>query len=740
MTMSRFIVRNIGSAQQADLNNFRLRIDGSEVAVTQAMDANGYVYFSFSPVTLKAGTRTFSVLADIVGGTSRTFQFQVRNRADVNFTDTQYNTSVSAANTFPFGSSNAVTISVGNLVIQRATDSPSGNVTDGSSNVSFAKYTATAYGEAQKIENLLVGYTPGVANIGSLRNGRILINGVQYGSTATLASTTAGGTQYTLNYTVQPGTTITIEIRADMFDNDAQGNSLVNGSTVTAAILGGTTNVQRLVSLGYDSVPSIAISGNAISNVTGSVTFSKNNTYSTQTAPLPQTNYKIASFNLVGSSAEDVNINSIMVGSNGATASTTMTALYNVKVLVNGTLFGSQVGSVGITGTTTVATSTFSGNYNLPKNTTVAVEVFADMAAPSGSYAADSISTTAIITGTAVDSSTSINSGAVGQTVNFGASTITAAQDPSTPVAAITAGNQTKTAAAFKWTTTNDQFTISEVVVSIATNTTVSNVMLKDGSTVLATQPGQASTTFSNLSVVVPANSTKILTVELQLGEVGYGAGTSGDNAKVNLHSYKSAPSSSGAISGTTSGTSVAGNALFVYKAIPTITNVTLPTSVLQPGGTNTLAKFTISSGGTGTIGWTKLQFTYSTSSGVSNLSATTLWDADTNTQIAASTSVDHANKTIYFGTTAEQQISGAKTYVLKATVTGGSTSGDYVATSLAQPSGFATPATAVVATATTASFVWSDLSAQSHGLGTSDWNNGYLVKNLPTDSQTLVK
>ena len=38
------------------------------------------------------------------------------------------------------------------------------------------------------------------------------------------------------------------------------------------------------------------------------------------------------------------------------------------------------------------------------------------------------------------------------------------------------------------------------------------------------------------------------------------------------------------------------------------------------------------------------------------------------------------------------------------------------------------------------ASFVWSDASASGHSFLTADWTNGYLVKNLPTDTQNLVK
>jgi hypothetical protein len=160
-----------------------------------------------------------------------------------------------------------------------------------------------------------------------------------------------------------------------------------------------------------------------------------------------------------------------------------------------------------------------------------------------------------------------------------------------------------------------------------------------------------------------------------------------------------------------------------------------LPTGALV-NGTNTLAKFSISSGGTGTIGWHKLIFTYATSAGVT-LASPTLWDADTNTQITGTAAIDGSATTISFYSTAEQQISGAKNYVLKATL-GGAATDDYFNTSIAQPSSFASPTSASTATSTSASFVWSDLSAQSHALSTNDWNNDFLVKNLPTDSQAL--
>ena len=70
-------------------------------------------------------------------------------------------------------------------------------------------------------------------------------------------------------------------------------------------------------------------------------------------------------------------------------------------------------------------------------------------------------------------------------------------------------------------------------------------------------------------------------------------------------------------------------------------------------------------------------------------------------------------------------------------------TAGGYVvgSTVLALESDLALVLTAAsTAVLNAASFVWSDVSAVSHSFITTDWTNGYLVKNLATDTQNLLK
>jgi hypothetical protein len=754
VTMSRLSLRQIGSVNTSDISNFRLMVDGTQLAQVQNMTSDGYVNFAFSPVTLKNGSRTVSVLADIIGGSSRTFQFSIRNKADVQFTDTNYGVNLSATyktGVFPVAESTN-DINGGSLVIQKATDSPSADLTTDASDAVLARYTVTAYGEPMKIETINAAATSSVA-ITALRNGRVLVNGAQYGSTAALIDCTActaadAYTQYTLNYTVTPGTPVTVELRADM--HDTGGQSLAT-KTVAGYIMKGSANVQKMTSLGYAGYPAAAVAGNTISVVTGSMSLAKSGNYAGQTTPLPQTNYKLGSFNLVGSSAEDITINSIGVNYSvvaGGASSTNLnySALTSVKVMVAGNMFGTIKSTLGS------ATSTFSGSYALKQNTTVPVEVYADIGQGSVSNAnVDWLKTIMDVSGTTVKSSASVTASAAGQTITYGTGSLTITKDSSSPSAAIVSDLQTKTGAVFKFKAESGSYTIKEVTVNFPAGapTSVNNVILKDGTTVLGTMPGGiASVTFSGLSVPVDSNTTKLLTVDLELGTIGLGAGTSNEDLTVRLSSVKYTNSSGTLTPDTTSVPT--GNAMYSFAAIPTITNVSLPDGTLA-AGTKTLAKFTLSSSGTGTIAWNKLIFSVSESLHAT-INGLQLVDANTGTAVTGTfaSSTDFGNAaggsgqsgTVTFtvtGNGGQEEITD-KTYALKATVGGANVAGDFITVSIAAGQ----TAHQVTATSTgiaqTETFAWSDESASNHATTTSDWFGDFLVKNIPTDAQTLSK
>ena len=711
--LARIAFREIGSVNYSDINNFRLYVDGTLVGDAVAeLDSTGYITFApATPYTLTTGSRVVKVMADVVGGSSRTFTFSLRNVADIDLVDSSYGVNLRptvATATFTAITCGVQTISSGSITVQKSSNSPSGNVVLNNSDAILAEYTMTAYGESVKVETLTAGftYTDGgtVVNAAStLRNGRLLIDGVQVGSTTTLAP---AGTAYTTNFTIEPGAPVVLEIRADIYDNDST-SALDAGDTIVPTLILGTNNGQGKTSSTLVGVPTANQSGNTLTVASGSMSLSKYSAYANQTVVIPQTAYKLGDFVLTGDSSEDINVNTIQVDFTPGDQ-WTVARLTDVYLEYDGN-------TTSIKPTVNASGNTWSISYTLLENSTIHVEVYGNVSTFTVAAADDTMVSSVLVSGTTASSAQTVstNSGAVlaGQTMTAGVGTIVSAVDPSTPAALITVGNTTKDAADFKFTTTNDYYDLTEVVVTVSSDaaSTIQNVILKDGSTTLKTVPlNGLSATFSGLSVRVDANDYKSLTVALELGSIGSSAGTSGANDQVVLDSFK-ANNSQGVE--TSNGTNRTANVIYVYKSIPTIVNVSLPSSILA-GGTNTLSKFSVVADGI--VGWKKIVFTtrgtiggltvgsddtaaavdgiYGINVGVAvadtkSIDNVKLYDYDTNTEITGTTTYldSSALYTVSFVATTEQEISGTKTYVLKGNVLVAPATSDSVQTNITQ-------------------------------------------------------
>lgn len=685
---TRLALRQINSIDKADIKNFKLLVDGEQVGSTvDALDAGNYVTFSGFTKTLSTGTRNVKVIADVIGGSSRYIQMSLRNKADLDVVDSQYNKNIAATGTFA-ATTGTVQVNTGTMTVVKATDSPSGNITDGASDQVFGKFTFTAYGEAIKVETLLVDFTHvtsgDVAETSTLRNGRILVNGSQVGSTTTL-DPAGTGISFTTNFIVNPGTPATVEVRADVYDNDGT-NAVSSGDKITATLSAGTANAQKQVSLGTYNVPTANTNANQLIVATGSMTLAKQSTYANRTVVLPQTAYKIGAWNLIGGSTEAINIYTFSVDIDETTGATFNEADLNNLYIK----YGSNTST--IKSTAIADNNDWSISYPLQKNEVLPIELYADISATATD--GDAFKTDLTVTGRGVSSGATVSEADKdGQTITAGSASISAVWSEPSPVPSVLVDDSgTVTAANYKWTTVNDSYVLTEVVITLAGSTSVQNVILKDGASVLGTLPPNASNavTFANLNVSIPANTEKVLTVDLQMNTIGYGAGTSDEAITATLTSYKSRPVSSGVVTQSTPG--IAATAMYAYKAVPSVTQVALPSGVLSTG-TKTLAKFTISSGGTGTIGWRKLLFTVTKNiGGVDTITSPALWDADSNEQITGTGFVtnlgdDQTSGSITFLATSEQQISGAKTYELRAVVSGTPTAGNSINTSIANPS-----------------------------------------------------
>ncbi len=732
VNFTRLALREIGSINMGDISNFKLMVDGTQVSQAQSLDSNSYVTFAISPAkSLSTGSHTVQVTADVTGGASRTFAMSLQNQADAGLIDTAYNVGVGITSSGgTFGTQTAATFTVNSIsnsiVLQKSSDSPSGNVSYNGIDVPLGRWTVTSYGEAMKIQQLTVGFTysstTGSYAATTLRNGRLLFSGAQYGSTQTVAQT---GTQFTPNFIVPANSPVTIEFRADVYST--AGNQYLNADTIQPFLKASTQNAQGQTSMNMTNLPDTNNSLAGIVTVTtGSLNVSKNGTFVNQTTAAPQDNYKIASFYVDGSSVEDININTITLGFGSSTAAS---SLNNVKVYWNGQAESNVKATVSATG------NVWSVSHTLGMNASIPVDVYANL----NSAATGTITTTMDISGTTVNSGqTASKSNTAGQTITVGNGSFAYAVDASTPVAAlVTASQQGVPTAAFKFTATNDTYKITDLTFTVAGTSVGTQLYVYNGSTLVAQKGvGSGTVSWSGLNIPVVPGTPVVLTTKVDVGAVGTSAGTSGSSLLTTLTGGKY-QSSNGTITNITG--SNAGNNEYVLKAIPTVTASTLPNSVLA-AGVQTLYKYTVTAG-SNPIAWYSTTFKVSTSTGV-GLDTFGLFDNDTNQQVASCSPTYAAGLVTVVCTSTEiggqSQVSSSKTYYMQGTVSGSITTGSSIGTSIQKSAGsFGTAATS---TAASGSFVWSDMSADNHSTTTADWFGDYLVKNIPTGTLNMTK
>ncbi|MBI2003297.1 MAG: hypothetical protein HYS76_01825, partial [Candidatus Wildermuthbacteria bacterium] len=332
----------------------------------------------------------------------------------------------------------------------------------------------------------------------------------------------------------------TLEVKADVFDSDGTNNLDAN-DTIQVELRGGDINNAfgqisgaTLDVLASDPTANSAstAAGNTLTVSTGGLTLSKYTAYPNTTFVAPQTKAKIAHFTLSANTTETVNLNTISIDLDGkADAFDASDDLANLYVV-----YGEKTTTVKSTVADT--SNSWSIDYAMTPGKTIDLVVYADIASSStnGDATADTIRADVTITGTSAVSGAAANATEQqGQTITSGSGSFTAAVDGGTPLTYVVSGStatdiaagapKTITAATFKFTAVNDAFSINEVKVKVGSDVSgaLLNAVLKDGSTVLGTKPfdltSQTTAHFTGLNVAVPANTTKVLTVELQLNQ-----------------------------------------------------------------------------------------------------------------------------------------------------------------------------------------------------------------------------
>jgi hypothetical protein len=757
--------RVIGSVVVGDLQNFRLYIDGVMAgSAVSSTDANGYVVFdlSGSPVKMETGGRVLKVVANVVGGSSKNFTMSLRQAPDLFTVDSQYSQPVkaTASGNFPV-SAGLQTITSGTLTINKATDSPAGDIVKGASGVVLGKFEFKANGEKMKVENLRASFTSSnggtttASNVGQLRNGAIFADGVQIGSTQSLNedSWTTAYTEFSLGSSliIEPGKPRMIEVRADMYDADGTDNVTAN-DTLTVNIAAGSSNVQQLTSLGY--ISNSAKSANQLTVKTGSLTASKYSGYANQSVVSPSNGVKVGHFTLAQSSSEDINVNTINFDQDNSSGTFTGADLTDMYIKIwNDT--GSLIYTSPVKATISdSASNSYSVNFSLPKNKTYQVEAWANVA--SGITAADSMNLEMDATGVTTGSSTSSSTSAVdGQTITARAGSLTVSNG-SLSVAALRNGGTTANAYQFTIQPSYDDFTLDEVYVDLSSTVAsstgaVATLWLKEGSTIIGSatvNPSTGSASFTGLSRLMrQSDGTKTFNIDVQFANVGVGSNDTYGTVVARLDGLKYRDSA-GSITTTTglSTTTYTGNDNRVVKAYPSFSNVALDASPLA-AGENVLFRTAVTGNG-GNVALKTLVFAVTTTSGPTFSASEATWklfvdgtDVSSLATITSASAVDLTVAGAHTGYVAftfnnEYVISSAKTLELRGFLSAIGSNYQAVSVQIANPktSASAPDDASTVAgslSSTSASVVWSDMSAVGHSTSTDDWFNDYLLKTI---------
>jgi hypothetical protein len=261
-----------------------------------------------------------------------------------------------------------------------------------------------------------------------------------------------------------------------------------------------------------------------------------------------------------------------------------------------------------------------------------------------------------------------------------------------------------------------------------------------------------ATATFAGLNFAVPKNDSADIDVYVTIPKIDDGAHTGAAisavidyNEGFKATDSAGSPTTSVGSADLNSAASSGYGTVYVKKSVPTLTRL----ATGYTSGDDTVAagaglyRFTIAADSNGAIEWRKISFAVATSG--ASFTNFTLYDVTGSATAVNSSAVAAVNTSgnvvIYVDTVNSNTVhsvsssGGAKTYELRAAaVTGWGDAGDSVTVS------FTEDTSAVVAQSSAAlsdNMIWSDRASTSHTTITSDWTNGYLVKDVTNDTRT---
>ena len=813
-----------GSAAASDLANVVVSDGTTKYATTVSSDGKYYTA-SFGTAGLLIGkglSKEFTVNGDVVGGSARTIKFDIYRATDIVGKGNTYGyyLTIDTNTTDPFNTAtnpifmgSTITVGSGSLRIDKsATGAPAANITKGAQGVILGAFDFVVQGEAVNVTSMILTLDLGDAegstatssdftNITLSKADGAIIAGPVDGSAQTSVTNPDGTATFSGTVTFPVGTTQII-VKGNMSTDPAANATIaISFNTPTSQI---TSITGATTGNAITATPATQVTANTMTVKAGALTISVSGTPVAQTVIKGITGYTFANYIFDASaSGEDVKVTTIVL--QDITVTSAETEISTIQLWDGATALNTGTNVVNPSGGadgTRSSTFTLDVPLIVPKGTqkTVALKGnIAGNATNAGSFQWGIAAGAAVTTtgqSTTLGVSESINA-ADGQVMTIAASgQYTAVLDSSTPTGKLIAANTTgNVMTVLKFYATSEVINVTKIRLALSnassTGNDLSQVYIYDGSTLLGQGVlgvgnvtgglGNASSTFTLATpLVLQPNTNKIVTIKADVAPIyttntvataghqvaiDYRGSTSTDD---NVGTGQSSGASISNFSSTTSQT-----AAFIFRSVPTVSLVTLPTSTLE-NGTMAIYKFKVAADAKGDIDLFKFTFkiatTNPTTGGPITVKDVTLVDVTEagEVTITATTSntflyLDYASGIQNFylyaspGTwglsTTSRTVSAnaSRTFELRATL-GGTGSGASVTTNL-QGDGAAVLAmnsglmsTTTVDDDVSNDFIWSDWSSSTHtttyGTG-GDWTNGYLVSGLPSSNlsaQTVSK
>jgi len=524
-----------------DVLNWQLYDPANTVLAMANGPVDRYVTFKLAtPYKIEKGlNRTLTVKVDIKDGASRWFRVQLQNDYDMLIKGVStgaymlpFETLAGDFNGIADGSS-YFKMRSGSLTVTKASDSPSGNVAQGGSDVLLGKFNLRASGEDMEVRKLDVYVTPAVKAL----TGNIAVRSGDGSMTYVTIAAATSSPVYTVDTATRYDLSTYIQLQSNVDKVIAVYGSVPSDATVGDTYTAKIANfyVKRLSSIDYTNLPDTTTqySGNALSVIGTDATVAKNTGIGDTTVPPGLSGAKIGSFVVQGGTAEDARISSIALAF--TTDNYDATSIQNMLLKVGGVQQGSSIGTPSGS-----SNNTYSVSINVPKSTPVTIDVYADV--KTGAYgnlklsvADDGVTLIGLTTSNSILRPTDDTPL---QIITFGAGNLTITKDSSSPTEQIMTPANGVLLGNWKFEAKNEDLNLKKVTFTakVADGTTdvaaltgagnFGTLYLKDGSTTLATgmlvpASGVYSVAFSGFNVNILASNYKVLSLYSDLTPSG---------------------------------------------------------------------------------------------------------------------------------------------------------------------------------------------------------------------------